>query len=359
MKKMVKTQTRVAIVGARGYSGLELARLLLKHPEVEFKACFATSEFQLGDLLSQPAAQKVQGFAIDRLLPMAQELDVVFLATPLATSMDLAPKLLELGLRVIDLSGAFRLQAGDIAETYLQWYGVQHVSTKWVADAHYGLVPWSKPKSNVRLISNPGCFATAILMGLLPLLKNGLIDPTSVVIDAKSGTTGAGKKPEERLLHAEVAEGCTPYRIGRHQHLPEVQQFAKVFGNADIEPHFTTHLMNVRRGIVAGLYAKLLPGETSQIANRIASAFADAYVEDPLVEVTELTAANESSVLNLRRVVGTARTRIAYHATGDKLYVFVMIDNLMKGAASQAVENFNCLIGLPAWSTLVDMEGSI
>ena len=348
-----KNKTNVAIVGARGYSGLELARLLLKHPNAELKACFATSDFSLSDSLSQPAACGIPGYAIEKLLPMAKEFDVVFLATPAATSMELAPKLIELGVSVIDLSGAFRLESGS----YQEWYGFDHTSPKLLASATYGLQPWSPVASSNKatLVANPGCFATAVLMGLLPLLKSGLIKAGTLVIDAKSGTTGAGKKAEERLLHAEVEGSCSPYRIGRHQHTPEIEQFAKEFSGASIDPQFTTHLINVRRGIVAGLYARLEEGAGEKLAN----AFAQAYSEDPLVDVMALTPANEAASLNLRRVVGTARTRIAYRAVGEKLYVFVMIDNLMKGAASQAIENFNCLSGLPAWSTLVDMEGSI
>lgn len=352
-----RPRARVAVVGARGYSGLELARLLLRHPDADLKACFATSNFCLSDSLSQPAARGVTGYAIEKLLPMAKDFDFIFLATPAPTSMELAPKLLELGLHVIDLSGAYRLGIGSVLDTYREWYGFEHTSPKLLTRAHYGLVPWAIPAEdgNPLLVSNPGCFATAVLMGLLPLLKNRLVDTETLVIDAKSGTTGAGKKAEERLLHSEVDGGFSPYRIGRHQHTPEIQQIVRAFTNLDVDSHFTTSLMNVRRGIVASLYARL----NSSAAEKLASAFALAYDNDPLVDVVELTSENETATLNLRRIVGTARTRIAYRTIRDKLYMFVMIDNLMKGAASQAIENFNCLRGLPSWSTLVEMEGSI
>lgn len=353
MTSQTEKKSRVAVVGARGYSGLELARLLLKHPHADLKACFATSDFLLSNSLSQPAARAVPGYGIEKLLPLAKSFDVVFLATPALTSLELAPKLLELGVSVIDLSGAFRLAANS----YIEWYGFEHTSPKLLTNVTYGLVPWMElPKQEgAVLVANPGCFATAVLMGLLPLLKQSLIKKDSLVIDAKSGTTGAGKKAEERLLHSEVAGGLSAYRIGRHQHTPEIEQVVKKLTGVEIDPHFTTHLMNVRRGIVAGLYARLEDGA----AEKLAKAFSQAYADDPLVDVVELSPTNETASLNLRRMVGTARTRIGYRAVGEKLYVFVMIDNLMKGAASQAIENFNCLSGLPAWSTLVDMEGSI
>ena len=358
-------KVRVAIVGARGYTGLELARLLLRHPQVELAACFATAAFSLSDSLHLKAAASVPGLAIDELLPMAASLDYVFLATPAPTSMELAPQLLELGVNVIDLSGAFRLAEGDVVGNYQDWYAMSHTTPTLVQEAEYGLVPWIQGSGHTtglgaKLVSNPGCFATAILMGLLPLLKNGVIREDTLTIDAKSGTTGAGKKAEERLLHAEVDGGCFPYRIGRHQHLPEICQSALALSGVAIDPHFTTHLLNIRRGIIAGLYAKVVSGVTSA---QVGAAFTQSYAHDPLVEVIELTNTNESTTLNLRRVVGTGRTRIAYRlcpsSGGDKLYVFALIDNLMKGAATQAIENFNRLIGQPTWTTLVEMEGVI
>ena len=349
---------RVGVVGARGYSGLEVSRLLLGHPNVSFEAAFATSAFRLSDHLSSPRAADVPGLPTSELL--RTPLDVVFLATPASSSIELAPTLLEKGVDVIDLSGAFRLKDGAVNATYKRWYGFDHTEADLVREASYGLAPWAKPalrsKRGGTLVANPGCFATAVLMGLLPLVKHDLIDLQSLVIDAKSGTTGAGKKAEERLLHAEVDGGCFPYRIGRHQHTPEIQQIVKAETGREIDPIFTTHLLNIRRGIVAGLYSRL--NTRSEGAAGLEAAF-DVYKADPLVDVVELNEQNESAFLNLRRVIGTARTRIGYRADESKLSVFVLIDNLMKGAASQAIENFNRLMDQPASTGLIELEGVI
>lgn len=357
----------VAVIGARGYSGLELCRLLLRHQRAQITACFATGDFRLSDYLPEAAAKNVPVRSMDDLLPLAlkKEFKIVFMATPVEVSAELAPKLLECGVSVVDLSGAFRLAADDVVETYKKWYAFDHKSAALVKEANYGLAPWAGetvPGASLgnkpALVSNPGCFATAVLMGVLPLVKEGLIDPSSLVIDAKSGTTGAGRKAEERLMHAEVEGLCLPYRVGRHQHLPEIIQTVKNFTGVTIDPHFSTSLLTVRRGIIAGIYAKVNPAlPKDQLNARIQETFAKAYADDVLVNVTELTPANEGRILSLRRVVGSARTQLGYKVVDDKLYMFSLIDNLMKGAASQAVENFNRLMGLPTWTGLQEVEG--
>jgi N-acetyl-gamma-glutamyl-phosphate reductase len=363
---------KVAVAGARGYAGVELCRLLLKHPNAELTSCFATAGFRLSDYLPEKSARSVPGRSTDELLSSVKNegLQVVFLATPVEASLQLAPKLLEAGAHVIDLSGAFRLQEGseaNCAAQYQEWYGVEHSSLRLLKAAEFGLVPWigtgaPATPSQPRLISNPGCFATAILMGLVPLLKENLIDPRSIVMDAKSGTTGAGRKAEERLLHAEVDGVCLPYRIGRHQHEPEIQQYVRRFAGVEIDPFLTTNLLNVRRGIIAGVYARLESGLSTQgdaaAVSLFDQAFAKAYGEDRLVEVARIGEGGDA-LLNLRRVVGSARTQISYKVVRDRVYVFSVIDNLMKGAASQAVENFNRLTGAPTWMGLENVEGVI
>lgn len=337
----------VGIIGVRGYSGLELARILLKHPEVNLALGFATdSSFKLSDYLSEASAAQVTIHSMKELDPAACDLKTVFLATPAEVSLELAPKLLAKGAHVIDLSGAFRLKA----EAYPQWYGFEHSSQELLGKAHYGLVPFATPVSGkgAKLVSNPGCYATAVLMALIPLMKENLIKPESLVIDAKSGTSGAGRKATESQLFTEVEGECLPYKVGKHQHFPEICGYVEKFAGKAIDPHFTTHLLNVRRGIIAGLYAKLNPGV--KLAD-IESAYSKAYSNYPLVKH------GESVSLSLKRVVGSARTHISYKTDGDKLYVFSLIDNLLKGAASQAIENFNRLHDLPVATALTDMEG--
>lgn len=356
---MQTTQSHaVGIVGARGYSGLELARILLQHPVARLKACFATdSKWSLSDYLPENAAAEVpveSTVSLDRLAPSFK---TVFLATPAEVSAELAPGLLAKGVNVIDLSGAYRLNA-SLSE---KWYKLKH-DQSLLSRAEYGLVPWSGALSSgtsARLISNPGCYATAVLMAAIPLVKEGVIETSSLVIDAKSGTSGAGRKAVENFLFTEVDGECLPYRVGKHQHLPEICEYTERFAGAKIDPHFTTSLLATRRGIIAGLYARLTPAIAQKSpAERLAaveSAFAKHYSGYPLVKVG---AVEHPGLLSLKRVVGSARTHISFAIEdGNKLYAFSTIDNLLKGAASQAVENFNRLADAPVTTGLTNLEG--
>lgn len=339
-------------MGARGYSGAELARILLRHPGAELVACFAgEKEFSLADYL--PEAGRVPVLATSEIATTG--LDVLFLATPAEVSAELAAKA---NCDVIDLSGAFRL---DNAETK-KFYGIE-ASPIW-EKAVYGLSPFLAPAASgsKRLISNPGCYATSVLMALIPLLKDDLIVRDSLVIDAKSGATGAGRKAAENLLFTEVDGECLPYRVGKHQHLPEIRRWAKALTGADIDPFFTTSLLPIRRGIISGIYARLKPGKT---AGEVAHAFAMAYKGYPLVRLSspelhfpehEVSA---KLALSLKTVVGSARTHIQFQVVNDKLYLFSLIDNLLKGAASQAVENMNRLFDFPVGFALEDKEGTL
>lgn len=332
MTKMQAGKISVSVVGARGYSGLELTRLLLRHPQAQLAACFATQSFNLADFIIDARAAKIPALAQDQL--MANLTDVVFLATPPEASLELAPKILKAGKKVIDLSGAFRLKKSD----YTQWYKFDHNEKALLAEAQYGLAPFCGPTA-ANLIANPGCYATAILMGLLPLLQNDLIETDSLVIDAKSGASGAGRKAAENLLFSEVTAECLPYRVGRHQHTPEILEAVGAFAGASIDPHFSTHLLPVDRGLIAGLYAK---AKTTDV-KKIAAAFDTAFASYPLVRHQ----AGIGALAKLQNVVKTPYTHISYELVGNKLYLFSAIDNLMKGAASQAVENFNRLLDAP------------
>jgi len=343
-------RVRAAIIGARGYSGLELARLLLRHPDVELRAALATQDgWALSDFLSEPAAGAVGVYGMDRLDDLLADrlADVYFLATPSEVSMNLAKRILKSGVKVIDLSGAFRLPKATFESTYK----FDHLAPELIEEAVFGLSPWQVIPATTRLIANPGCFATSVIMGLIPLLKAGMIQPGSIVIDAKSGTSGAGKKASEALLFSEVDGECLPYRVGDHQHLPEIVQALHKYGGNVTDPVFTTHLIPVRRGILSSIYARVQPGVSLQA---VAAAFDAAYTAYPLVRHGPV---QKSALLSLRRVVGTARTHLSYALNGDKLFLFSVIDNLLKGAASQAVENLNCMIGRPIATGLESGEG--
>lgn len=351
-----KNHIPVGIVGARGYSGLELARLLLKHPHAKLAAVFGSGkeEFALGNYLPESAAADVPTFALADLLARqpSLKLDTVFLATPAEASVEWAPKLLELGLNVIDLSGAYRLPQAQ----YPKWYGFEHADGAGLEKAQYGLVPFQKLAAQpATLVSNPGCFVTSALLGLIPLLSAGAIRPETIAIDAKSGTSGAGRKASEAQLFTEVDGECLPYKVGKHQHFPEIRLYAEKFSGVAIDPMFSTSLLPTRRGIISGIYCRLAAGKT--VAD-VAAAFEAAYADYPLVRHGEISA-KEPYGLSLKRVVGSARTQIRYCVDGDKLYLYSLLDNLLKGAASQAIENWNLLKGLAPEIGLVEQEGAL
>lgn len=315
------TKMNVAVVGGSGYSGLELVRLLKKHPFVEAVEVFNSST------VSQMAPQNYA---------------VIFLATPAEVSAELAPKIILAGTKVIDLSGAYRLQD---EVSFKEWYKFDHPSFGLAKNAHYGLVPWMKPTAETQVVANPGCYATAILMALLPLVKMDVIKLETLVIDAKSGTTGAGKKATESLLFSEVEGECLPYKVGVHQHLPEINLQVKNISGKQMNPFFTTSLLATRRGIVAGLYASLNTGKTLL---HVEEAFREFYANEALVKI--------KTQASLKKVVGTAETHLSFQVVGDKLYLFSCLDNLLKGAASQGIENFNLIHGLPSFMGLDHLE---
>jgi N-acetyl-gamma-glutamyl-phosphate reductase len=192
-------------------------------------------------------------------------------------------------------------------------------------------------------------------MAVLPLLKAGIIDPRTLVIDAKSGATGAGRKASENLLFCEVEGECLPYRIGKHQHVPEIVRYAEKFSGASIDPVFATHLLPVRRGILASVYARTTKSLTNEA---IANVYHEAYSGYPLIR-HGLATDQHRAQLSLKRVAGSARTEVRYLLEGDKLHVFSLIDNLLKGAASQAVENLNRVLDLPVATGLQELEGTL
>jgi N-acetyl-gamma-glutamyl-phosphate reductase len=337
-----QSKLTASIVGARGYSGLELARLLLRHPAVSLTYCFATRPFRLEEEIFAPGASAVTCLTDDQLFARPLT-DIVFLATPAEVSLEMAPKILAAGKRVIDLSGAFRLKQNDPKP----WYGFAAADREFLEQTQYGLVPFCGPLG-ANLIANPGCYASAVSLALIPLLKHNLIEAEALVIDAKSGTTGAGRKADENLLFSEVEGGCLPYRVGRHQHFPEICETVAAFSGHQIDPHFVTHLLPVRRGITAAVFAR---AKTAKIED-ITLAYQHEYERYPLVrhgtDVTRLG--------RIQNVVGTPYTHISYNLTGNKLYVFTALDNLMKGAASQAVENLNRVLDLPPHFSLIQEE---
>lgn len=353
-KNLTKSPVSCAVVGARGYAGLELVRILLNHPNAELTACYATKAFSLAYELGDDSVQGIPCLAESEIMNTPAE--VVFLATPAEVSLELAPKLVKVGKKVIDLSGAFRLKKHSTEE----WYGFSQSQPELLKEACYGLWPFVKPeafKKSAGLVANPGCYATAAALALIPLVQSGLIDENSLVLDGKSGATGAGRKAAESLLYSEVSEDCLAYRIGKHQHWPEIQEAIAMVTGKEIDFQFSTHLLPLRRGLTVAVYGRLNEKGLAlkNPEQELEKAFAKVYGNE--VFVSYGAASVKPHLLSLKKVVGTAKAHIAYSIVGNKVYVFAAIDNLLKGAASQAVESFNAWLDIPQASGLSQMRG--
>jgi len=328
---------KVGIVGGTGYTGVELLRLLALHPQVKLQVI--TSRADAGTRVDQ-MFPSLRGF-VDLLFVHPDEAqleacDLVYFATPNGIAMQQTRALLNAGVRVIDLAADFRLQ--DIA-SWEKWYGMTHACPDLVAEAVYGLPEVNREKiKSARLIANPGCYPTAVQLGFIPLIEAGAIETGSLIADAKSGVSGAGRKAEIPALFAEAGDNFKAYGVAGHRHLPEIKQgLASVLG-ADVGLTFVPHLTPLIRGIHATLYGKLTRDVDLQ------ALFESRYADEPFVDLLPAGSHPET-----RSVRGSNRCRIAVHQPqgGDTVVVLSVIDNLVKGAAGQAVQNMNIMFGLP------------
>ena len=328
---------KVGIVGGTGYTGVELLRLLALHPQAELRAI--TSRADAGMPVSQ-MFPSLRGY-VDICFSHPDEAhleqcDVVFFATPNGIAMQQARALLEAGVRVIDLAADFRIQ--DIA-VWEKWYGMSHACPDLVAEAVYGLPEVNREKiRHARLVANPGCYPTAVQLGFIPLLEAGLVDHAGLIADAKSGVSGAGRKAEVGSLFSEVSDSFKAYGVPGHRHLPEIRQGLARVAQQEVGLTFVPHLTPMIRGIHATLYARLKGDADLQVL------FEQRYRSEPFVDVMPAGSHPET-----RSVRGSNRCRIAVHRPqqGDTVVVLAVIDNLVKGAAGQAVQNMNIMFGLP------------
>jgi N-acetyl-gamma-glutamyl-phosphate reductase len=334
----VVTMIKAGIVGGTGYTGVELLRLLAAHPHVELTVI--TSRGEKGVKVSQlyPNLRRQVDLAFvapdDALL---QSCDVVFFATPNGTAMQSAPALLAAGVKVIDLAADFRLRQADDWE---QWYGMPHACPELLAEAVYGLPEVNRQAiQTARLVANPGCYPTAVQLGFLPLLEAGVIDPQSLIADAKSGVSGAGRKAEVAILFSEASDNFKAYGVPGHRHLPEIRQGLTAVAGSSVELVFVPHLTPMIRGIHATLYATLTDLDVD-----LQTLFEKRYAAEPFVDVLPLKSHPET-----RSVRGANQCRLAVHCpqNGKMVVVLSVIDNLVKGAAGQAVQNMNLMFGLP------------
>ncbi len=341
----------VGIIGASGYSGLEATRILAHHPRASLR--FATSDRWVGESLGARAGVTGPAASLTYVPQSEAEAhsagcDVVLLCTPAEVSLALAPKLLAKGVRVIDLSGAFRLREADF---YAQWYGFAHTAPALLGQAVYGMTELFRgPVREAKLVANPGCFPTAATLPLAPLLKAGLVDPQTLVINAASGVTGAGRKASEDFSFAEIDGDFRAYRVLRHQHTPEIAQTVEQVGKAAATRlTFTPHLLPIRRGILCTTHAWFNRGATPE---KVAAVLNEAYGDEPFIAL-----APNADAVSLKQVVGTNRCQIGFTADGGRLVLVSAIDNLVKGAAGQAVQNLNVMFGLDEGLGLSSMRG--
>lgn len=347
--------TSVAIIGASGYSGMEATRIMANHPRVELRV--VTSDRWQGETVAKrlgiPGAAGALRYApLQRSAELAQECEAVLLATPAEVSLELVGALRGTTSLVIDISGAFRLRD---AAAYPTFYGFQHPHADLLGSAVYGLPELFRTEiRGARLIANPGCYATAAALAVGPFLRGGLLDDGSIVIDAASGTTGAGRKSGDEMSFSEVDEDYRAYKVLRHQHGPEIAQSLSRCAGRNVSLTFTPHLLPVKRGILATAYARLRPGTDPLKAVAALQAF---YRSEPFISVLE-----SPDEVTLKAVVGTNRCLLA--AAWDRtqldpgrLVVVAAIDNLVKGAAGQAVQNLNIAMGWPEEEGLSQLRG--
>jgi len=332
---------KAGIVGGTGYTGVELLRLLAQHPQVEITAI--TSRQEAGTAVSAlfPSLRGRVSLAFSH--PDQARLgdcDVVFFATPNGVAMGQARALLDAGARVVDISADFRIK--DVAE-WERWYKVKHAAPELVAEAVYGLCEINREKiRGARLVANPGCYPTAVQLGLLPLVEAGAIDVEHMIADAKSGVSGAGRKLEQNLMYAEASDNFSAYGVGGHRHWPEIRQGLAQAAGRDVGLVFTPHLTPMIRGIHATLYARILKELDFQ------ALFEKRYAGEPFVDVMPAGSHPDTRSTRAANVC-----RIAVHRPREQaekrgtLTVLSVIDNLMKGASGQAVQNMNLMFGLP------------
>lgn len=327
----------VGIVGGTGYTGVELLRLLVQHPKVKIKAITSRSEagMPVADLFTNLRGYIDLKFS-DPADAKLNKCDVVFFATPNGIAMQQAEFLLQADVKVIDLAADFRIR--DVAE-WEKWYGMQHACPHLVAEAVYGLPEINRDEvKKARLIANPGCYPTAVQLGFLPLIEAGAVDTDHLIADVKSGVSGAGRKAEVHTLHAEASDNFKAYGVPGHRHLPEIKQGLSKVAKYPVGLTFVPHLVPMIRGIHATLYAKLTKKVDLQ------ALYEKRYQNEAFVDVLPAGKHPET-----RSVRGSNLCRIAVHQPqgGDTVVILSVTDNLVKGAAGQAIQNMNILFGLP------------
>ena len=325
--------TKVGIIGGTGYTGSELSRILCTHPDIELAAL--TSRQNASKKVSDIHTH-LKGYLDDlcftEKISDTKDLDFVFVATPHGVAMQELPALADAGIKVIDLSGDYRIH--DIP-TYEKWYGHKHTDPEHLEKAVYGLPEFFRDKiKGADIVANPGCYATSAILACAPLMKSGLVEE-EIIVDAKSGTSGAGMVPSPRLHHPTCGESIIPYSVGKHRHTPEIEMVVDMFAGGHSKVMFVPQLIPIVRGILSSCYFDLKKDVSDE---EISAVYEKQYAGEPFVHYVK-----EPSI---RAVVGSNHAHVASQVLGDKVVAFGVLDNLVKGASGQAVQCMNLMLGL-------------
>ncbi len=335
--------TRIAILGATGYSALELIKLLLRHPQVQIACATSRQEGSPPIATVHPSLSGRLNLRCEDLPPdaVAARAECVFSCLPHGVTTSMVPQLLAAGAKVIDFSADYRLKDPAV---YAQWYGEQHGDPAGLPAAVYGLPELFRPQIvPARLIANPGCYPTSAILALAPLVKAGLIEPSDIIIDSKSGISGAGRTPKLNTLFPECNESVSAYNVGKHRHTPEIEQVISTAGGKPVQVIFTPHLIPMDRGILTTTYSRPSGSVTETQVMECLRSF---YAKEPFVRVVDhLPGTKDSS--------GTNYCDVTARVVRGRVVTISCLDNLIKGAAGAAVQNFNLLLGYPETMALV------
>lgn len=337
--------TRVGIIGASGYTGIELARILTRHDMVELTV--VTSRQYAGKKLSEiyPSLLDCVDLVCENITgrDLAERADLFFTAVPHQTAMNIVPQLIEAGKMVVDLSADFRLHDSAV---YEEWYQ-PHCAKKYLSEAAYGLPEIHRQQiKSSRLVANPGCYPTSTILALAPLLKNKLIDPSTIIVDSKSGTSGAGRGAQVGTLYCEVTDGFRAYKIASHRHTPEIEQELSELAGQDVVISFTPHLVPMSRGILSTIYAS---AENDLTNDTLHALYTDFYFDERFVRICPQGGFPATQYVRGSNFCDIGCT---FDPRTGRVIVVSAIDNLVKGAAGQAVQNMNLMCGFTEGSGL-------
>jgi N-acetyl-gamma-glutamyl-phosphate reductase len=334
--------TTVAILGATGYTAVELIKILLRHPQAKITALTSREETRPVSAIHQSLVGRLD-LPLENLTPqeLAKRAECVFCCLPHTASAKVVPELLHHGAKVVDLGADYRL---DSVETFETWYGEKHPDPARIGKIPYGLPELFRDKIvRADLIANPGCYPTSVILPLVPLLKSGWIEPSDIIIDSKSGVSGAGRTPKLTTLYSECNESIAAYSIGTHRHIPEIEQILSGGSGKSAKVLFTPHLTPMDRGILSTTYSKSTK-PTNQ--NELLTVLREFYRNEPFVHVVE-------HLPTTKDVSGTNFVHLAVRVIGGRVVTVSVLDNLIKGASGAAVQNFNLMFGYPETTALV------